>query len=65
MTEKRFVLVKCVEHYWGIVDKSLESIDQLVLMHMNKTSVSYIVNVLNQLNDENEELKQQLKELQE
>lgn len=57
MTEKRFVLVKCVEHYWGIVDKSLESIDQLVLMHMNKTSVSYIVNVLNQLNDENEQLK--------
>ena len=60
MTEKRFVLVKCVEHYWGIVDKSLESIDQLVLMHMNKTSVSYIVNVLNQLNDENEQLKEEL-----
>ena len=60
MTEKRFVLVKCVEQYWGIVDKSLESIDQLVLMHMDKTSVSYIVNVLNQLNDENEQLKEEL-----
>ena len=62
MTEKRFLLVKCVYENWGLIDKSLEDIDQLVLMHTSKSSVRYLVNLLNQLNDENEQLKKVAKE---
>jgi len=63
MTEKRFLLVKCVYENWGLIDKSLEDIDQLVLMHTSKSSVRYLVNLLNQLNDENEQLKHLIKQV--
>ena len=58
MTEERFILVKCIENQWGIIDYSLEDVDQLILIHTNKTKVSIIVNELNRLNEENEQLKQ-------
>ena len=57
---KRFRLVKCVYNNWGLIDRSLEDVDQLVLIHTSKSSVNELVNVLNQLNDENEQLKQLL-----
>ena len=47
MTEKRFKLVKCIENHWGLVDTSLEDVDQLVLIHTSKLSVNYLVNLLN------------------
>ena len=61
MTEKRFVLVKCYNEQWGIVDKSLEDIDQLVLIATSKSGTLYLVNELNALHEENDTLKQQLK----
>ena len=36
----------------------MEDVDQLILIHTNKTKVSIIVNELNRLNEENEQLKQ-------
>ena len=63
MAEKRFTLVKCVYNNWGLIDRSLEDVDQLVLIHTSKSSVSYLVNILNQLNDDNEQLKQQVDEM--
>lgn len=57
MTEKRFTLVKCYNQNWGLVDKSLEDLDQLVLIHTNKSSVLYLVNELNHLVDKNEQLR--------
>ena len=36
MTEKRFKLVKCIEHHWGLVDMTLNGTDQLLLIHTNK-----------------------------
>ena len=59
MTEKRFTLVKCYNEQWGIVDKSLEDIDQLVLITTSKSGTLYLVNELNALHEENEQLKQQ------
>lgn len=47
---KRFLLVKCIENHWGLVDTELEDEDQLVLMHMSKSTVSYLVSLLNDLN---------------
>lgn len=57
MTEKRFTLVKCYNEQWGVVDKSLEEIDQLVLITTSKSGTGYLVNELNKLFDENEQLK--------
>ena len=60
MTEKRFALVKCYNEQWGIVDKSLEEIDQLVLITTSKSGNLYLVNELNKLANENEQLKKQI-----
>ena len=57
MTEKRFGLVKCYNEQWGIVDKSLEEIDQLVLIATSKSGTLYLVNELNELHKENQELR--------
>ena len=57
MTEKRFKLVKCIENHWGLVDTLLDDTDQLVLIHTSKSSVNYLVNLLNSLADRNEELQ--------
>lgn len=54
LEEKYDKLVREHEQYRGMIK---------ALMHMNKTSVSYIVNVLNQLNDENEQLKETINEV--
>ena len=59
MIEKRFILVKCYNEQWGVVDKSLEKTDQLVLITTSKSGTGYLVNELNKLNEENEQLKQQ------
>ena len=59
MTEnKRFHLVKCYNEQWGIVDTSLEEIDQLVLITTSKSGTGYIVNVLNALHEDLEKEKQ-------
>ena len=58
MTEKRFTLVKCYNEQWGVVDNSLEEIDQLVLITTSKSGTAYLVSELNELNEENEQLKQ-------
>ena len=63
MTEKRFALVKCYNEQWGVVDKSLEEIDQLVLITTSKSGTGYLVNELNKLFDENEKLKEEIKDL--
>ena len=63
MTSKRFTVVKCIENQWGIIDYSLEDVDQLILIHTNKTEVSIIVNELNRLNEENEHIKQTIKDM--
>lgn len=59
--DKRFILVKCVQNNWGIVDTSLESIDQLILIHSSKSTVVHIIGLLNQLNDGNSELGRELR----
>lgn len=64
MTEKRFRLVKCYNEQWGVVDNSLEEIDQLVLITTSKSGTGYLVNELNKLFDENEQLKQRVKQLE-
>lgn len=66
MTEKRYLLVKCILDRWGIVDKTLEGVDQLILTHPNKLVLNNIVNELNEkerLQEENEELKEKNKHL--
>lgn len=60
MTEKRFTLVKCYNEQWGVVDKSLEEIDQLVLITTNKSGTLYLVNELNALHEKNEQLKSEI-----
>ena len=54
---KRFKLVKCIENHWGLVDTLLDDTDQLVLIHTSKSSVNYLVRLLNRFNEENEQLK--------
>lgn len=61
MTEKRFTLVKCYNEQWGVVDRSLEGTNQLVLITSNKRGTGYLVNELNKLSNENEQLKSKLK----
>ena len=65
MTAKRYLLVKCILNHWGIVDKTLEGTDQLILIHPNKLTLKEIVNELNekeQLKYENKKLKMELEE---
>ena len=54
---KRFILVKCYNEQWGVVDRSLEGTDQLVLITTNKSGTLYLINELNALNNENKQLK--------
>ena len=63
MTEKRYLLVKCIQNQWGIVDKTLDGVDQLILIHYSKLTLNEIVNKLNekeQLKEENKVLKNEL-----
>ena len=60
MTEKRYLLVKCIQNQWGIVDKTLESVDQLILMHHSKLTLKEIVDELN----EKEQLEKRVRFIQ-
>ena len=58
MTEKRFNLVKCKEHRWGIEDNTLEKEDKLFFIcREGQFETNGLVLLLNQLNDKNEQLK--------
>lgn len=58
MTEKRFNLVKCKEHRWGIEDNTLEKEDKLFFIcREGQFKTNGLVLLLNQLNDDNEQLK--------
>lgn len=58
MTEKRFNLVKCKEHRWGIEDNTLEKEDKLFFIcREGQFETNGLVLLLNQLNDDNEQLK--------
>ena len=65
MTEKRFNLVKCKEHRWGIEDNTLEKEDKLFFIcREGQFETNGLVLLLNQLNDENEQLKHECNYLQ-
>ena len=55
MTEKRFIMVKCIYNQWCIVDKTLKD-DQIILLAKSKPYVKYIVDLLNELHEENQDL---------
>lgn len=58
MNEKRFNLVKCKEHRWGIEDNTLEKEDKLFFIcREGQFETNGLVLLLNQLNDDNEQLK--------
>lgn len=58
MNEKRFNLVKCKEHRWGIEDNTLEKEDKLFFIcREGQFETNGLVLLLNQLNDENRQLK--------
>ena len=58
MTEKRFNLVKCKEHRWGIEENTLEKEDKLFFIcREGQFETNGLVLLLNQLNDKNEQLK--------
>lgn len=61
MTEKRFIMVKCIYGQWCIVDKTLKD-DQIILLAKSKPNVKYIVDLLNELNEQKEYWKEKYKQ---